>query len=53
MLRREPVQLSWIRIQGEREVTDGAESLKRQKGVEPESRVSLSHGKDISSTSET
>ena len=45
-LRKEPVLLS---RSGYR-VTDGAWYPGRQKGIEPKNRVSLSHGKDISST---
>lgn len=45
-LRKEPVPLS---RSGYR-VTDGAWYPGRQKGIEPKNRVSLSHGKDISST---
>lgn len=50
MLRREPVRISWLRIQDEREIMDRAWPLRRQKGIEPERRVSLSHGEDIFST---
>lgn len=53
MLRGEPVWISWLRIQGEREIMDGAWPLRRQKEIEPERRVSLSHGEDIFSTTGT
>lgn len=45
MLRREPVQINWMRMQDEREITDGAWSLRRLKGREPKSRVNFDMGR--------
>ena len=45
MLRRGRLKINWMRMQDEREITDGPWFLRRLKGREPKNRVSSVMGR--------